>query len=90
MIKKKILDYWEKKLRSDALNLPSLKYFHPHYYSLSSPHPLWTTAGSSPYEVKKAVVQARMLSGRYRTEMLRRHWSENKEGHCLFSLTNRA
>ena len=28
-------------------------------------------------------MQARMLSGRYRTEKLRRHWSDNKEGHCL-------
>ena len=24
-----------------------------------------------------------MLSGRYRTEGLRRHWSSNKEGYCL-------
>ena len=23
-----------------------------------------------------------MLSGRYRTEKLRRHWSQNKHGHC--------
>ena len=24
-----------------------------------------------------------MLSGRYRTERLRRHWSQNRDGHCL-------
>ena len=83
MVKKKIINFWEKKLRNDSLDLPSLQFFHPNFLSLSSPHPLWTTAGSSPYEVKKAVVQARMLSGRYRTERLRRHWSSNSEGYCL-------
>ena len=43
---------------------------------------LWT-AGPNPYEVAKAVVQCRMLSGRYRTEMLASHWSSNKHGFCL-------
>ena len=50
--------------------------------SLSHPHPIWTSAGSSPYEVKKATVQARMLSGRYRTCWLRRHWSGDSSGTC--------
>ena len=38
--------------------------------SLSQPHPIWTTAGSSPYEVRKATVQSR------------RHWSGDSSGHC--------
>ena len=75
--------FWEKKLCLEATHLSSLSYFKPDFYSLSSPHPLWTTAGSSPYEIQKATVQARMLSGRYRTEKLRRHWSSNSEGFCL-------
>ena len=45
-------------------------------------HPIYLTAGSNPYEVAKAVVQGRMLSGRYRTEQLARHWSSNREGYC--------
>ena len=36
-----------------------------------------------PYEVAKARVQALLLSGRYRTELLCRHWSSNSEGFCL-------
>ena len=44
--------------------------------------PIWTTAGS-PFEVSKAVVSARMLSGRYRTDRLARHWSNsNPKGFC--------
>ena len=50
--------------------------------SLSSPHPIWRAAGS-PFEVSKAVIVARMLSGRYRTDRLARHWtSDNPNGLC--------
>ena len=51
--------------------------------SLTSPHPLWLSASSSSYEVSKATVQAQMLSGRYRTELLCSHWSDNPNGWCL-------
>ena len=50
--------------------------------SLSFPHPLWTSAGS-PFEVRKAVIAARMLSVHYRTDSLMRHWSlSNPTGLC--------
>ena len=49
--------------------------------SLQSPHPLWTSCGSNPYEICKAVIQAKMLSGRYRTDQLLRHFSDN-DGSC--------
>ena len=50
--------------------------------SLIKPHLLWLTCGSNPFEVNKAVIQARMLSGRYITDKLARHWSQNEAGHC--------
>ena len=31
----------------------------------------------------KAVITARMLSGRYPTDKLQRHWTQNKDGKCL-------
>ena len=80
-----ILDYWETKFRGDASGLDSLLYFKPEYHSLSKPHPLLWTAGPNPYEVSKAVIQCKMLSGRYRTELLASHWSQNKFGYCLTS-----
>ena len=50
--------------------------------SLSTPDPIWTSA-HSPYEVSKAVIAVRMLSGRYRTDPLARHWtSDNPDGLC--------
>ena len=74
LTKSKVLDWWEKKICAQAELLPSLKYFHPSYMSLTNPHPIWLHAGS-PYEVKKAVIAARMLSGRYRTDRMARFWS---------------
>ena len=69
-------------MRLKAAKLDSLVFFQPHYYSLSKPHPIWTSAGGNSYEVEKACVQARMLSGRYRTCWLSRHWSGDPTGFC--------
>ena len=85
LVKKKILSYWEEKLRDEAASLSSLKYFHPNYMSLSRPHWIWTTAGSSPSKICMATIQATIISGRYRTEALTRYWSSNKNGCCLLS-----
>ena len=82
LTKLKVLDWWQTKFRGEIDTLTSLEFFQPSYMSLSSPHPLWTTAGS-PFEVRKATISARMLSGRYRTDYLARHWSKtNPEGLC--------
>ena len=42
----------------------------------------WEERIEEAYETKKATVQARMASGRYRTCWLRRHWSEDDTGMC--------
>ena len=86
LMKKKIITYWETELRGEASALPSLNFFHPEFMSLRRPHPIWWTAGSSPAKVRKATIQAHMLSGRYRTEALTRHWTlSNSHGACLLS-----
>ena len=80
--------FWEVKLRGEASLLSSLVNFKPEFMSLTKPHLIWTTAGSNPYEVSKAIQQARFLSGRYRTENLSKHWSRNKQGYCLSPTCN--
>ena len=78
------MSYWEVQLRGESSLLPSLKYFHPEFMSLTKPHPIWSTTGSNPYEISKAIQQARFLSGRYRSANLTKYWSRtNKEGYCL-------
>ena len=82
LVRSRVIDWWNQKLRKDVVKLDSLVLFRAEFMSLSHPHPIWTTAGSSSYEVRKATVQARMLSGRYRTCWLRRHWSGDPTGVC--------
>ena len=82
LIKKHLINFWEIKLREEAAPLTSLKYFDPNFMSLTTPHPIWTTAGSSPYHVTMSTIQAVMLSGRYRTEQLCSNWSSNRSGFC--------
>ena len=85
MCKKKVVSYWESVLRAEAFSLSSLSFFKSPFMSLCKPHPLWSTAGSSPAKVAKATVQALLLSGRYRLETLMKHWTSNKNGTCLLS-----
>ena len=77
-----VIDYWEVKLRHEVSQLPSLKFFKPEFCSLASPHPILWTPGANPYEVSKAVIQLKMLSGRYRTSVLTKHWDSDKTGLC--------
>merc|ERR1712208_156714 len=81
----KVQDFWQTKLRHDASLLVSLKFFHPKYMSLSSPHPIWTSCDGNPYEVQKSVIQSRMLSGRYRDDPFSRHFT-GKSGECSLYL----
>ena len=83
LVKSKVVDYWEVKLRIEASKLSSLEYFKPAYMSLTKPHLLWTSCGSSSFETHKALITAKMLAGRYLTDSLQRHWTDNKAGVCL-------
>ena len=48
---------------------------------------IFRTAGSNPHEVNKAVIQARLLSGKYRFERFQRHYSDsNREGICSLNM----
>ena len=85
-VKASIIDYWERRLRGEAnlLSEASLKYFKSNFMSLTVTHPVFSSCGSSPYEVAKAKIQARCLSGRARIEALTRHWDPaNKNGNCV-------
>ena len=73
-------------MHDESDNLKSLTYFHPRYMSLTEPHPLWTSAGSSPAKIAMATVQAQMLSGKYRTQQHCSHWSPDSDAKCLLSL----
>ena len=81
-IKKSIAAYWHQVLSNEIKKLKSLKYFKPELYSLTKPHYMWTTTASNVFESSKSTVLARMASGRFRTDMMTRYWSQNKSGYC--------
>ena len=83
VVKSRIIDHLEVLLRAESSSLTSSPYFKAQYMSLMHPHPLWSSCGSNPFEVHKAVTAARMLSGRYLTDKLQRHWTLNRDGLCL-------
>ena len=55
--------------------------------SLTTVHPIFSTAGHAPLQVAKAKVQAIMLSGRYNCGALTCHWIKNYDGGCKLSST---
>ena len=69
-------------LRQSSANLSSLTYFNPNYMSLSTPHPIWTTCEGNSFEIAKALIAAKFLSGRYRTDKLLKHFSKDNTGNC--------
>ena len=78
-----VLQYWLTSLRTKASSLSSLKYIKSEYLGLKMCHPIFTSCGSSPWEVEKATSQARLISGRYRVEALTGHWTpSNRNGLC--------
>ena len=81
-VKLNILDFWQAKLRKEAVKLDSLAFFKPSFMTLSKPHPLWTTCGGNSYELNKASIQAKYLSGRFRTEKLLSHFSSTNSKFC--------
>ena len=80
--KQSIVEYWHEHFTAETRKLKSLKYFKPELYSLTKPHYMWSMAASNPFECSKSGILAKFASGRYRTDMLCRHWGKNRSGFC--------
>ena len=84
LLRNNITDFWQAKLReqSSVLESKSLKYFKPKFMSLNKPHPMYACAVTT-YQVNKIVTVSRLLSGRFRTGSLLRHFYPDKiSGIC--------
>ena len=84
-VKLKVRQYWHDHFTREigSGNYKSLAYFHPTSFRIGRPSLLWVYSMHHPFESAKAIVVAKMLSGRYRTDWFKRHWTDNKEGFCL-------
>ena len=77
-----VASFWGHRLRTEASSLSSLSHLRSSHMSLNAPSNLLTSCLGNGDEVRKLTVQTRMLSGRYRTCWLRRHWSGDTSGAC--------
>jgi hypothetical protein len=81
-VKTAISSFWRDSLIAEAESLTSLRYMRLSFLPLGrGAHPLWWTCYSSSSAVRSATVMAKMLSGRYRSCWLRRHWTQ-ESGAC--------
>ena len=81
-VKTAVISFWRVFLIAQAESLPSLCYMKLSFLPLGhGAHPLWWTCSSSSSAVRAATVMAKMLSGRYRSCWLRRHWTQ-ESGAC--------
>ena len=81
LVRKSILSHWQSKLATEAAPLSSLSFLRASHLSLSRPHLLWTTCPPGPLPSRQASLMARILSGRYQSCWLRRHW-DGSNGAC--------
>ena len=83
LCKSAVLNFWRRKLSLEVQNLSSLRFLKPDFISLTSCHPIYASCGSNTYEVAKAVVVGRLLSGRFKFERLERYYTpSNSLGQC--------
>ena len=81
-VKSAILTFWRSHLIAEAKSLTSLRYLRLPFLPLGhGAHPLWWTCFSSSSAIRSATVVGKMLSGRYRSCWLRRHWTQ-ESGAC--------
>ena len=83
-----VITYNTDKFKTDATNLRSLKYFKFDKIGIRSVHPIFSTCGSNPYEIDKAVWQSRLLSGMYKFGRRQCHFTNtnNPDGYCSLHL----
>ena len=75
LVRKRILDYWHKKLVQDSKTKSSLCFLQAEFLPLGAgPHPPWLSCESSPTANRAAIIMAHIISGRYRDDYLSSRW----------------
>ena len=80
LVKRNVDEYWNDILVTESFSLDSLRYFDPGNSSLLQPHQIWTSSAGNSFECCKSTILARMISGRYRTEMMSQFWTAKNSG----------
>ena len=68
--KTKVNSYWTNYFQNECKRRKSLEFFNPDGMSVFNTHPIYSSCMGDPYQTSKAIVQAKMVSGRYPIEKL--------------------
>ena len=86
LVKTKITQYWRKYFISSIRDKPSLQFIRAEFLPFGSgPHPLWLSCGGSVSAVKAAIVQARIISGKYKDDKMLSKFDDRLSGKCTLS-----
>ena len=88
LVKSKIIDNWGNSLHSEAATKVSLIYFKPYFMSLTTPHRMFGSFGTNPFETNKNICQAALISGRFKTDYLMRHWVKEIQKESAYCALN--
>ena len=84
LVTSKILDFWHSKILEDIEQKRSLRFLRGNFLPLGKgPHPLWLSCGDSESAIEAAIINAKILSGRYRDDYLISKWNSNTSGCCM-------
>ena len=82
-INEAVKSYWHQKFKEESQNYKSLSFFQVDFLPFGKCHPIYRTCGSSPYEVNKACIQGKLISGRYRLEVLTKYFKPENTEFCI-------
>ena len=80
-IHKAIATFWSKKIQEEASEYSSLR-FLPHSFNPNSPHTVWESTTTDPYDVRRATIKARILSGSYILQYNRAAFNQTTNTIC--------
>ena len=84
--KKAVIKYWTTLLQNNAASYTSLDMLDTSRLNLSSPHPIWTAAGTNPVSVTKATVVTWLLLNLYKTSERLFKMRKTKSPECILCL----
>ena len=86
LVRTKVLDFWHKRLSNESKDKPSLCFLQPEYLPLGAGlHPLWLSCEGSRTANRAAILQAQIISGRYRDDYLSSKW-DGGSACCQFHI----
>ena len=78
MMKKATNISYRKEVSEELNNKTSLKYLALQENPLDEPHPLYKYTGSNPYEIEKAAIKTRLLTGTYTLQANKHKYNQHE------------